>query len=315
MKVIEMLQTKQIRNEDVPYELIYLADEDNDQIKKYKDSSTFWATMADEEIVGIIGLNEITKESTEIVCIAVDEEYQNKKIGTNLIEKVISYSKEKKYKEIIIKTGDCGIGQLYLYQRCGFRFDSINKGYMRENYKKPIYENDIQCVDQIVLKYKIFSEKELVKIIEEYWNRFIEKNEEFKESKYEVWSFGYTDNLANKLIGYVKEGKKTGTSSAFDMYEIEEKVPEKGDISIITTGNGLPGCIIKTEEVRKRKFKDITEEEAGLEGEGDLSLKYWRKVHEHFFRIEYEEKGKDFSEEIPVLFERFEVIYDVERKK
>jgi uncharacterized protein YhfF len=76
----------------------------------------------------------------------------------------------------------------------------------------------------------------------------------------------------------------------------------------------LPGCIIKTEEIRKKKFKEISEEEARLEGEGDFSLKYWRNVHEHFFRSEYEEKGKVFSDEIPVIFERFEVIYDEEKK-
>jgi uncharacterized protein YhfF/ribosomal protein S18 acetylase RimI-like enzyme len=312
--VIGMLKTKQIKNDDVPYKLIYLADEDDDQIKKYKNSSTFWATMDDEKIIGIIGINEINEESTEIVCIAVDEDYQNKKIGTNLIEKAISVSKEKKYKAIIIKTGNCGIGQLYLYQRCGFRFDSVNKDYMIENYKNPIYENDIQCIDQIILRYRIYSEKELKNIIEEYWNRFIEKNEEYKESKYEVWSFGYTDNLASKLLGYVKEGKKTGTSSALEMFEINEKIPEEDDISIITNGNGLPGCIIKTIEIRKKKFNEIKEEEARLEGEGDLSLEYWRNVHEHFFRSEYEEKGKKFLNEIPVIFERFEVIYDEERK-
>lgn len=305
-----MFKTRQIRNEDVPYELIYLADEDDDQIKKYKETSTFWATMDDEKIIGIVGINKINEESTEIVCLAVDEEYQNKKVGTNLIEKAISVSKEKKYKEIIIKTGNCGIGQLYLYQRCGFRFDSINKDYMIKNYKNPIYENDIQCIDQIILKYKIYTEKELAKIIEEYWDRFVKKNEEYKESKYDVWSFGYTNNLANKLIGYVKEGKKTGTSSALEMYDIDEKVPEESDISIITNGNGLPGCIIRTEEIRNKKFKEIKEEEAILEGEGDLSLEYWRNVHEHFFRSEYEEKGKEFTDEIPVIFERFEVIYN-----
>ncbi len=309
-----MLKTKQIRNEDVPYALLYLADEDDDQIKKYKDSSIFLATMDDEKIIGIIGINEINEGSTEIVCIAVDEDYQNKKIGTNLIGKAISVAKEKKYKEIIIKTGNCGIWQLYLYQRCGFRFDSINKDYMIENYKNPIYENNIQCIDQIILKYRIYSKEELNKIIEGYWNRFIEKNEKHKESEYEVWSFGYTDNLANKLIGYVKEGKKKGTSSALEMYEIDEKVPKEGDISIITNGNGLPGCIIKTKEIRKKKFKDITKEEAGLEGEGDLSLEYWRNVHEDFFRFEYEEKGKKFTDEIPVIFEKFEVIYDEEKK-
>jgi N-acetylglutamate synthase-like GNAT family acetyltransferase len=183
--------------------------------------------MDDEEIIGIIGLNEINEESTEIVCVAVAVDYQNKKIGTNLIEKAISVSKEKKYKEIIIKTGNCGIGQLYLYQRCGFRFDSVNKDYMTDNYKNPIYENDIQCFDQIILKYRIYSKKELTRIIEKYWNRLIAKNEEYKESKYKVWSFGYSDNLASKLLGYVKEGKKTGTSSALEMYGIDEKFLKK----------------------------------------------------------------------------------------
>ena len=97
--MIGMLETKQIRNEDVPYELIYLADEDDDQIKKYKDTSIFWATMDDEKIIGIIGINEINKESTEIVCVAVDEEYQNKKIGTNLIEKPYLYQKRRNIKK------------------------------------------------------------------------------------------------------------------------------------------------------------------------------------------------------------------------
>ena len=104
-----MFEIKQIKNDEVPYDLMYLADEDDDQINKYKDSSTFFATMDNEKIIGIIGINEINKESTEIVCVAVNEKYQNKKIGTHLIEKAILVSKKKKYKEIIIKTGNCGI--------------------------------------------------------------------------------------------------------------------------------------------------------------------------------------------------------------
>jgi len=31
--------------------------------------------------------------------------------------------------------------------------------------------------------------------------------------------------------------------------------------------------------------------------------------------MEYKEMGKEFYEEIPVLFERFEVLYDEDRKK
>ncbi|MDC7239969.1 MAG: GNAT family N-acetyltransferase [Spirochaetales bacterium] len=310
-----MFTTRLINNNEVPYDLLYLADEDDDQIAKYKDSSVFYGTFDDEKIIGIIGVNEIDKDSTEIVCVAVAEEYQNRKIGTGLVETAISVSKEKNYKEIVIKTGNCGIGQLYLYQRCGFRFDSINKDYMIKHYPNPIYENDIQCFDQIVLKYRIYSQEEQDTIIKEYWSRFIQKNPEYREAEYEAWSFGLTETLANRLLAYVRMGKKTGTSSALELYEEGEKVPEAGDLSIITHGNGLPGCIIRTEEIITKKFKDVTDEMARLEGEGDLSLKYWREVHEKFFRIEYRESGKEFSEEIPVIYEIFKVIFDEDRTR
>jgi len=308
------MQIEKIYKDLIPYELLFLADENDEQIKKYIDIARFWAAIKDNEVLGIIGLKEENSETIEIVNIAVYEKHQNKKIGTELLEKAISYSKEKEYKEIIIKTGNSGIKQLYLYQRCGFRFDSINKDYFLKNYCVPIYENTIQCRDQIILYYRIYSEKELTKIIKDYWNRFIEENEEYKDRSYEVWKFCYGEYLPNKLLGLVREGKKTGTSSALDLYEKDEKVPEQGDISIITFGNGLPGCIIETKEIRIKNFKDISEEEARLEGEGDLSLDYWRNAHEWFFKLEYEEMGKEFSEGIPVLFERLEVIYDNHRR-
>ena len=96
-----MIKIEQIEIEKVPYKLLYLADEDDEQIKKYKDKAIFWSAIEESEIIGIIGLNEITKEIIEIVCIAVDETCQNRKIGTKLIENGISYSKAKGYKEIM----------------------------------------------------------------------------------------------------------------------------------------------------------------------------------------------------------------------
>ena len=306
-----MPKIERIKNQDVPYDLLFLADEDDDQISKYRDAAIFWGAKDGDKVIGMLGLVDRGGKQVEIVCIAVYEEHQNKKIGTELIESAIRYSKEKEYKEIIIKTGNCGLGQLYLYQRCGFRYDSINRDYFLENYKVPIYENNIRCTDQIVLKYRIYTEKEQKLIVEEYWNKFTGLNPEYKDSEYEVWMFCYGEYLPDKLIGLVKEGKKTGTSSTLELYEEgEEKLPEEGDISIITYGNGLPGCIIKTVEKRVKKFKEISEEEARLEGEGDLSLEYWRNAHEWFFKLEYEEMGKEFSEDIPVILERFEVIYN-----
>lgn len=303
-----MTTIKRIKNSKVPYEY-------NELIKRYKDTAIFWAAEIENNIAGIIGLKELNKDSGEIVSLAVYEKYQNKRIGTELIEKAIAYSKEKNYRELTVKTGNSGIKQLYIYQRCGFRFDGIKRDYFREHYGRPLFENGIQCVDQIILKYRIYSKIELENLTKEYWYRFIRKNPEYKNCSYEVWNFCYGEYLPNKLIGLVKEGQKTATSSALELYEEDEKKPETGDISILTYGNQIPGCIIRTEETRVKSFKDITAEEARMEGEGDLSLKYWRDAHRHFFKLEYEEMGKKFNEDIPVIFERFKVIYDEDIKE
>ena len=305
-----MVHIKKIEKEEIPFELLLLADSDEVQIIKYIHQSEFFATYNENKIVGIIGLKEINNEEIEIVCIAVYEKMQNQSLVKQLLEKAIEYSKNKKYKEIIIKTGNSGIKQIKLYMKCGFRMHKIVPDYFNKKYKFPIYEEEIQCVDQIQFKYRIYSEEELKIKTEEYWKKFINNNPEYENSKYEVWSFGYGNYQANKLIGYVKQGIKTGTSSAYDLYEETEKKPEENDISIITYGNGLPGCIIKTIEIRNKKFNEINEDEAKAEGEGTLTLDYWREVHEHFFKKEYAEMGREFSYDIPVIYEKFELLFN-----
>ncbi|MGO1528704.1 MAG: ASCH domain-containing protein, partial [Senegalia sp. (in: firmicutes)] len=43
--------------------------------------------------------------------------------------------------------------------------------------------------------------------------------------------------------------------------------------------------------------------------EGDKSLEYWRKAHINFFSRELEKYDIEFSEDMPVVFEEFEVVY------
>lgn len=82
-----------------------------------------------------------------------------------------------------------------------------------------------------------------------------------------------------------------------------------GELSIVTNFFGTKACVIRTIATQIKKFNEITEEEAQLEGEGDLSLNYWKQEHERFFKREFLDINKTFSEDIPVVFEKFEVIY------
>jgi len=308
------MKIERIPNKDLPHDLLYLADEDDEQIAKYRDKALFWGALVDGLIVGTIGLLELSGKEAEIVSVAVAEKFQNLHIGTQLVERALAYGKEAGFGQILIKTGNCGLSQMGLYQKCGFRLDSINRDYFLGKYEASMYENGIRCADQVVMTYRIYSTEERKAIISEYWDRFVQANPQYGENRYEVWNFCYGEHVPDKLLGLVKTGFKTGTSSALELYGNGEKIPEVGDLSVVTYGNGLPGCIIKTVETREKKFCDIGEEEARLEGEGDLSLKYWRDVHEEYFSMEYREAGKPFNEDIPVLFERFEVVYDEDRK-
>lgn len=110
------------------------------------------------------------------------------------------------------------------------------------------------------------------------------------------WSFA-TNN--DKLISLVLKGQKRATSYLYK----EEDIPVIGEESIIHFDNEKDACIVKTINYKILKFKDIKEEDAILEGEWDLSLDYWKKVHEEFFKTQ----KKNFTIEDKIIFEEIEV--------
>jgi uncharacterized protein YhfF len=45
------------------------------------------------------------------------------------------------------------------------------------------------------------------------------------------------------------------------------------------------------------------------EGEGDRSLAYWRDAHNRYFARRCQELGVPFTDELLVVFERFDVVW------
>jgi len=127
-------------------------------------------------------------------------------------------------------------------------------------------------------------------------------------SNLEKWHFEITEGAANYLLGLVLEGKKRATASSLWGYEIEGcPIPRIGDMSVITYWDGTPGCVIKTTNVRIIPYREITYDIAKLEGEDD-TLESWQRNHKRFFTGEGKELGYTFSEDMPVIFEEFEVM-------
>lgn len=141
---------------------------------------------------------------------------------------------------------------------------------------------------------------------EEMWSIFAGENK-LRNREYEAWAYG---DDADKLAELTLKGIKTATCSAYDLYEKgEEKLPQPGEYSVIINSRDEAVCIIKTTKVYIEQFKNISEEHAFKEGEGDRSLEYWRRVHRRFFTEELSREGIEFSEDMKVVCEEFERVY------
>lgn len=142
-----------------------------------------------------------------------------------------------------------------------------------------------------------------------FWEEYRKVNPDAPKD-YVVWAFGGTKEIADELANLVLEGTKTATTSNFTSYEIEkEPLPSVGLNNIIITGEGKAVAIVETMSVQVVPFDEVTDEHAYLEGEGDRTLRYWRDVHESFFKKELNDINQEFHYKIPVVCERFRLIY------
>ncbi len=129
-------------------------------------------------------------------------------------------------------------------------------------------------------------------------------------SSYRVWHFGNSREMANKLALLAKMGHKTATCSLLWEHELSgETLPQPGELSVITDWEGRPVCIIETTEVEIRPYNEIDEQFARDEGEGDRSLAHWHEHHWQFFSKICESLGRQSSPTMPLVCERFRLIY------
>lgn len=136
----------------IPKDLLLLSDPSEEVIDEYIQISTNFIAKLNEKIVGALVLLKTRPRTMEIMNVSVYEEYQNKGIGRQLIQKAIEYAKESKIKTLEIGTGNPGLHQMMLYQKCGFRIVGVEFDYFRKNHREKIFENGIECRDMIRMK-------------------------------------------------------------------------------------------------------------------------------------------------------------------
>ncbi|HKJ28388.1 MAG TPA: ASCH domain-containing protein [Anaerolineales bacterium] len=128
--------------------------------------------------------------------------------------------------------------------------------------------------------------------------------------KFDAYHFCANEEDANVCARLVRSGDKRATASLLWAYEAEEEpLPQVGELAVITDWDGEPQAVIEITSVEVRPFGEVDEAFAFEEGEGDKSLAYWRKVHWQAFTPDCEALGVQPSEEMPVVLERFRVVY------
>ncbi len=131
-----------------------------------------------------------------------------------------------------------------------------------------------------------------------------------RDATYTSWHFGTGGAMADELLGLVLEGRKRATAGALWTYEHDgDPVPQIGDHSVILDGAGTARCVIRTTDVAVVAFCEVAADFAASEGEGDLSLEYWREGHWKYFTRELASFGRTAEQDMPVVCERFEVVF------
>lgn len=136
-------------NKEKYMDLLLLADEQENMIKKYLNEGEMFA-LFDDELTSICVVIGESKGIFEIKNIATYEKYQGKGYGRYLINYIFDFYRNRG-KIMYVGTGESPL-TLPFYEKLGFKYSHRIKNFFIDNYNHPIYECGIQLRDMIYLK-------------------------------------------------------------------------------------------------------------------------------------------------------------------
>lgn len=139
-----------------------------------------------------------------------------------------------------------------------------------------------------------------------FWTRFRTATGTATPEPADVFRFGDSVEMSNELLGLILCGRKTATCALARWYGPgQAPLPVTGDLFLILDGKDQPRCVIRTVSVEVRSVKDVDADFALAEGEGDLTLGWWRAAHMEFWRREAERENFVFSCDLDAVLHRF----------
>jgi uncharacterized protein YhfF len=146
--------------------------------------------------------------------------------------------------------------------------------------------------------------------VEAFWREFCRLHGVAPGERHDAFAFGDDPALQDELVTLVLRGSKRATAMLVLEHEVGgDPMPVEGGHSVVLDGAGRPRCVIRTTEVRVVPFRDVDPAFAHDEGEGDRTLASWRENHRSYFGRACDRLGRTFAEDLPVVLERFDLVW------
>jgi uncharacterized protein YhfF len=142
---------------------------------------------------------------------------------------------------------------------------------------------------------------------EEFWQNCRQAFPGEPLGRYFVRKMGNSPALCERIIGFITSGQKTGGFARPS--EAAEETPRAGDYVILTSFEGEPRCLLRVEDTRLLRFRDVTAEHTACETPAARDVETWRGIHRRYWSPIYEAEGRTFTDDEPVLFQRFKLIH------
>ncbi|WP_295746444.1 GNAT family N-acetyltransferase [uncultured Limosilactobacillus sp.] len=146
---IMIIPTSQMTKE---HRQLYLnADPDEQLVKQYLPRCSPFELRVDDELIGVILLEPLDKQTVEIKNLAIDPQWQHHGYGKALVQFAKRYARLHGASTLVVGTGSTSMASLLLYQKCGFRITNVDRDFFTRHYQQPIYENGIRLRDMVRL--------------------------------------------------------------------------------------------------------------------------------------------------------------------
>ncbi len=127
---------------------------------------------------------------------------------------------------------------------------------------------------------------------------------------YQVRWIGLDDETTRQILQLIAAGDKNGTFTLPWIVErTDQPQPTAGDCIILIAFDGTPAQLVRLTHIEQVPFGEITAEHTAIDGGPVRALEVWKPLHTQYWNALLKPFALSVSEDMPVLIEKFELLY------